>query len=220
MLRLQGVGKRYGARTVLRDVTLALPASSVTLLAGANGSGKSTLLRIIAGLCPASSGTVTHTLPPGAIGYLGHQTLIYPEFSALENLRFWATLHRLTVTDEALLDVLERMDLSPFAHETARTFSRGMAQRLSLARLFLLSPSLILLDEPGTGLDDASQSLLRREIACARERGAALVWVTHSPEQDMVFADAVLRLEKTRLAPFAMPGPASGATDISERPCY
>ena len=214
MLRLEGVGKRYGARTVLRDVTLALPASSVTLLAGANGSGKSTLLRIIAGLCRASSGTITHALPPGAIGYLGHQTLIYPEFSALENLRFWAALHRLAVTDNALLDVLERMDLGPFAHQAARTFSRGMAQRLSLARLFLLSPSLILLDEPGTGLDDASQALLRREIACARERGAALVWVTHSPEQDTAFADAVLRLEKTRLAPGASIAQAS-----SEQPC-
>lgn len=219
MVRLQGVGKRYGARTVLRDVTLSLAAASVTLLAGANGSGKSTLLRIIAGLCRASSGTVTHALPPGSIGYLGHQTLIYPEFSALENLRFWATLHRLAVTDSALLDVLERMDLSLFAHEAARTFSRGMAQRLSLARLFLLSPSLILLDEPGAGLDDASQSLLRRETACARERGAALVWVTHTPEQDMPFADVLLRLEKTRLAPVAMPVAASQAGGAPERPC-
>ena len=215
MLRLQGVGKRYGGRTVLRDVCLTLSAASVTLLAGANGSGKSTLLQVMAGLCRPTSGTVTHALPPGSIGYLGHKTLIYSELSALENLRFWATLHRLAPSENTLLNALDRMDLGSFAQAPARTFSRGMAQRLSLARLFLLAPSLILLDEPGTGLDDASLSLLQREIRCARERGAALVWVTHTPEQDMTFADALLRLEKTRLVHM----PASSSAQVMEPSC-
>ncbi len=199
MLRLREVGKRYGPRTVLRDVSLALSPGSVTLLAGANGSGKSTLLRIAAGLARPSSGVVECAPPPGSTGYLGHQTLLYPGLSALENLRFWARLHGMRVADGPLLDCLERMELRPFALDAARGFSRGMAQRLSLARLFLLSPSLILLDEPGTGLDSASQSLLHREIRAARERGAAILWVTHTPDEDRVHADAVALLEKTRL---------------------
>jgi heme exporter protein A len=209
MLQLREVGKKYGPRTVLREVSLAVEPGSVILLAGANGAGKSTLLRIMAGLCRPSSGTVSCEVEPGRIGYLGHQTLIYPRLSAMENLAFWAKIHRLKKDEAFLLDVLAHMDLAAFAHEPAGTFSRGMAQRLSLARLFLLSPELILMDEPGTGLDTASRDLLYREIQAARNRGAALVWVTHSPEQDALFADSTLRLEKGRVQ----------RTEQAEAPC-
>ncbi len=198
MLRLAGVCKRYGERQVLQNVTLEARPGAITLLAGPNGAGKSTLLHIMAGLLRPDKGTVDCDAVPGAVGYLGHGSLIYPDLTALENLEFWCALHRVPGDEAALLAWLSRMGLAAFADEKAAVFSRGMIQRLSLARLFLLQPSLILLDEPGTGLDAASNDLLRAELAAARGRGAALVWVTHHLDEDLPLADEVVVLRNGR----------------------
>lgn len=196
MLRLAGVCKRYGERDVLRDVTLAAPPGTITLLAGPNGAGKSTLLHIMAGLLRPDAGTVECSAPPGAVGYLGHSSLIYPDLTALENLEFWCALHAVPATETHLMAELSRFGLAAFADEKAGIFSRGMTQRLSLARLFLLRPALILLDEPGTGLDAASLACLRAELAAAKNRGAALIWVTHTIADDLDAADAVVMLRR------------------------
>ncbi len=195
MLRLTGVSKRYGERQVLRRVTLNARPGTVLLLAGPNGAGKSTLLHIMAGLLRPDEGMVECRTRAGAIGYLGHNSLIYPDLTALENLAFWCALHGKSTDERLLLTWLSRLGLAAFADEKAAIFSRGMTQRLSLARLFLLEPELILLDEPGTGLDAASAASLRSELSAAKERGAALIWVTHNLAEDLSLADeiAVLR---------------------------
>lgn len=210
LLRLTKVAKFYGNRLVIKDVSFKAAPGTVTLLAGPNGAGKSTLLKLMAGLSRPSAGSVERGVAEDSLGYLGHQTFIYPELTAFENLAFWARLHGLAperCTEEALLAALDRMELKRFAFERAGGFSRGMAQRLNLARVLLLSPSLLLLDEPGTGLDTRSMAILHREIAAARDRGAGIVWISHSVAEDLVRADHVLAIAEKRVA---YSGPAAG----------
>lgn len=210
LLRLTKVAKFYGNRLVIKDVSFEAAPGTVTLLAGPNGAGKSTLLKLMAGLSRPSAGSVERGVAEESLGYLGHQTFIYPELTAFENLAFWARLHGLAperCTEEALLAALDRMELKRFAFERAGGFSRGMAQRLNLARVLLLSPSLLLLDEPGTGLDTRSMAILHREIAAARDRGAGIVWISHSVAEDLVRADHVLAIAEKRVA---YSGPAAG----------
>lgn len=202
LLRLTKVAKFYGNRLVIKDVSFEVSPGTVTLLAGPNGAGKSTLLKLMAGLSRPSSGNVERGIADEALGYLGHQTFIYPELTAFENLAFWARLHGLAperCSEDALLAALERMELKRFAFERAGGFSRGMAQRLNLARVLLLSPSLLLLDEPGTGLDTRSMAILHREIAAARDRGAGIVWISHSVAEDLARADRVLAIAEKRV---------------------
>ncbi|BFR49036.1 ABC transporter ATP-binding protein [Nitratidesulfovibrio sp. HK-II] len=203
LLRLTKVAKFYGNRLVIKDVSFEAAPGTVTLLAGPNGAGKSTLLKLMAGLSRPSAGSVERGVAEDSLGYLGHQTFIYPELTAFENLAFWARLHGLSperCSDEALLATLDRMELKRFAFERAGGFSRGMAQRLNLARVLLLSPSLLLLDEPGTGLDIRSMAILHREIAAARDRGAGIVWISHSVAEDLARADRVLAIAEKRVA--------------------
>lgn len=204
LLRLANIACFYGPRLIFKNVSLTVPEGSVTLLAGANGAGKSTLLKIMAGLINPSEGEIfldeSRGVKEPAIGYLGHQTFIYPDLNALENLRFWTALHGKILPASAFEEALQRVDLAAFAEEKAGSFSRGMAQRLNLARVFLLAPRILLLDEPGTGLDARSTAVLYREIAAAKASGAGIVWITHSLAEDMRHADAVALLETKKLA--------------------
>lgn len=209
LCKLDKVSKLYGTRLVVKDVSCCVEQGTVTLLAGPNGAGKSTLLKIMAGLARPSAGAVERSVSEEGIGYVGHQTFIYPGLSALENLSFWASLHSLAVEEATLLEALDRVELKRFAFERAGTFSRGMAQRLNLARVFLLSPSFILLDEPGTGLDVRSMTILHNEIEAARKRGAGLVWISHSVASDLPRADRVLSIRDRRVDYY---GPAAEYT--------
>lgn len=209
LLKLDKVAKFYGNRLIIKDVSCTIEPGTVTILAGPNGAGKSTLLKIMAGLSEPTAGEVELTVENDNIGYVGHQTFIYPDLSALENLSFWSSLHGQKNDEETLLAALDRVELKRFAFERAGCFSRGMAQRLNLARVFLLQPSLILLDEPGTGLDVRSMGILHNEIAAAKERGAGLVWISHSVAADLARADKVLAIRDKKVEYF---GEAQGYT--------
>lgn len=206
LLQLRHIAKIYGPRVIFKDVSLAVDPARITLLVGANGAGKSTLLKIMAGLGRPTAGEVEWGVDEARLGYLGHATFLYPTLTALENLAFWRDVYALRVTSEGLEAVLERVELSRHAHERAGVFSRGMAQRLNLARVLLLEPELLLLDEPGTGLDTRSAGLLRREILAARERGAGIVWISHDVAGDAGVADRVVELRDKRVF---YDGPAS-----------
>ncbi len=222
LLTLTKVARFYGSRLIFKDISLEILPGTVTLLAGANGAGKSTLLKIMAGLLRPSAGSVD--LGGGQdgheplLGYLGHQTFIYPALTALENLAFWSRLHGRKTDRETLEAALERVELAPFAEEKAGGFSRGMAQRLNLARVFLLHPDILLLDEPGTGLDTRSMAVLHREIAAARTRGAGIVWITHTLDADLARADRVARLEGKRLQQICT-ADAYREAEAGGRPC-
>lgn len=207
MLKLAGIGKLYGARVVLKNISLEVLPTTISLLVGANGAGKTTLLRIMAGLARPSAGTVEHSCGDGEIGYLGHATFIYPGLTALENLAFWSGMHGKPTDRATLARALARVELEPFAEERAGAFSRGMAQRLNLARILLQSPKLLLLDEPGTGLDARSLALLHREIAAAKKGGAGVVWISHDVENDAARADRIIAIQNRTIG---YCGPAEG----------
>lgn len=198
LVDLNGVSHFFGSRLVFRHVTMAIRSKEVFLILGPNGAGKSTLLQILAGLLPPTNGEVTWGLESGDIGYLGHGTCVYPFLTASENLLFWGRMHGLSPSSDDISAVLDRVGLKAAALERAGTFSRGMAQRLSLARVLLLNARLLLLDEPATGLDTASRVILENEVQRARQRGAAVVWVSHDAGRDVRLADRVLVLQDKR----------------------
>jgi heme exporter protein A len=200
LVRLTAVSKFFGERLVLKNLSLQARAGEIMLVAGRNGAGKSTLLKLMAGLIRPDEGEVSQLAPPGTAAYLGHKTFIYGKLSALDNLLFWARLHGLADAKTMAEAMLARFELADNALDPAGTFSRGMMQRLSLARVFLLSPRLLYLDEPDTGLDTASKAGLRRAVSEAKAEGLGVVWVSHDPASDLALADTAVLLANRGLA--------------------
>ncbi len=206
LLAVKRAAKFYGNKLIFKDVSCEVAPGHILLVAGPNGAGKSTLMRIMAGLSRPSAGEVVMRPEPEEVAYLGHATFIYPGLSALANLKFWGTMYGLSLSREQLMRLLKRVGLDRVAEEKAGSFSRGMAQRLNLARIYLVDPKLIFLDEPGTGLDAKSLALLRKEIVGFRDKGAGVVWISHHVAEDTVLADTVLAIGGRKVAYL---GPAS-----------
>ena len=206
-LELAEASKRFAAATVLDRVSLRLPGAGALLLAGGNGAGKSTLLRLLAGLARPSAGQVRvdgeepHRSAPvrRRIGLLAHGSLLYDELDAAENLLFFARLHRLDRRRERVDRSLEENDLLHREGQRVGTYSRGMKQRLSLARATLHEPGLLLLDEPFTGLDRRSAARLGARLARLRQEGTTTVLVTHRLEEAAGRVDHVALLKRGRL---------------------
>ena len=184
---------------LFRRIDVALMPGTLSLLAGANGAGKSTLMRIMAGLTRPDAGTVMRRVSDDKLGYMAHATFLYPGLDAEENLMFWARAAGLDQPAERTKKALETVGLSRHAHERAGIFSRGMAQRLNLARLLLAEPSLILLDEPATGLDVSSRRMLMDLMLQERDKGSAVLWISHNTDDDARHADRILTLENRSL---------------------
>jgi heme ABC exporter ATP-binding subunit CcmA len=182
MISARGLGKRFGEKEVLRGLDLDVPAGGFLLVTGRNGSGKSTLLRVLAGLLAPSAGQLDVEARRGAIGYLGHEPLVYRELTGLENLELYGRLYRVRERKERIGMLLERYGLWEARHERVSAYSRGMQQRLALCRALLHEPELILLDEPFAALDREGAELLDRELA--ELAGARTVAVSsHQPER-------------------------------------
>lgn len=176
VLSAKGIFRRFGYRQVLKEVSFDLKKGEVLALLGPNGAGKTTLLRVLAGLLRATSGTIVRH---GRHSMVSHQSMLYPALSAYENLAFFARLDR--VRDPSRPDaLLERVDLSKWRDEPVKTFSRGMTQRLSIARSLLSDPDILLLDEPFNGLDEAGSGILSQVLSELKSAGCAIVIVTHN----------------------------------------
>lgn len=182
MIRARGLDKRYGAKRVLRALDLDVERGGFVLVTGRNGSGKTTLLRVIAGLAAPTSGEVEVRAERRELGFLAHEPLVYRELSALENLDLYGRLYRVPERRERIGMLLERFGLWDARSERVAAYSRGMQQRLALCRVFLHEPSLLLLDEPFSGLDAEGAELLDRELAERRGR-ATFVVATHDAER-------------------------------------
>jgi heme exporter protein A len=193
VIRARALEKRYGDKRILRGVSLDVGADEFLLVTGPNGSGKTTLLRLCAGLAAPSRGELSVGVERGRLGYLGHEPLVYRELTALENLDLYGRLYRIPERRERTGMLLERFGLWEARHARAGSFSRGMLQRLALCRTLLHEPSLFLLDEPYSGLDEEGERLLDRELA-ERVARAAFVVATHEPERLERFASARLAL--------------------------
>ncbi len=213
---LRGAGRRYGERAALRDVSLDLEAGRTLVVFGPNGAGKTTLLRMLATLLRPHAGEVRvlgSALPDdgyavrGRIGFLGHEPLLYRELSGRENLRFYARLHG--VASERVEAVLQAVGMQRRADDPVAELSRGMVQRLAVARAVLHEPELLLLDEPLANLDPAAVAQVQPLIGAAS--GRTRVLTSHDPLGGLVGADVALGLKAARvqwLAPAADVTPA------------
>ena len=176
---IEGVFKYYGDFAALRDIGFTVNAGSTVALLGRNGAGKTTLLRIIAGLSKASQGKVRifgadvrEDTTRRRIGVLGHGISLYDEFSATENLMLFARLYGIAEPRKTALAWLERTGLERVRDGLVREFSRGMRQRLAVARAFLHDPDVLLFDEPFTALDDRAIAVLQSLLGDAHAQGA------------------------------------------------
>jgi heme exporter protein A len=198
-IALEGLERRYGDRPALRGVSVTVGEGQTLAVFGANGAGKTTLLRVLATLLRPHAGTVSvlgASLPGeawkvrGRVGFLGHEPLLYPDLTARENLIFHARLHG--VASARVNELLGTVGLERRAGDPVRELSRGMVQRVAVARAVLHDPAVLLLDEPRAGLDPTAAEEL--EPLIGRASGRTRVLVTHDVERGLREADVVLGL--------------------------
>jgi heme ABC exporter ATP-binding subunit CcmA len=204
---VEGVWKFYGDFPALRDIRLAAEPGSCLALIGRNGAGKTTLLRTIAGLSRAMRGTVRilgeeprTAAARRSTGFIGHGISVYDELSAIENLTLYARLYGLKNPRASALAWLERTGLDRVRDGLVREFSRGMRQRLAVARAFLHDPQVLLLDEPFTALDDRAIALLQALLRDALRSGKTVVMSTHQLREALELATHVGLLVRGKVA--------------------
>jgi heme ABC exporter ATP-binding subunit CcmA len=197
----EGVWKYFGDYPALRGATLDVAKGSCVALIGRNGAGKTTLLRILANLSRPSKGSVRGSAyaSAGRIGYLGHGIGVYDDLSAFENLTLFGRLAGVANPNQSADAALEHVGLTRVREGLAREFSRGMRQRLAIARAFLHNPELLLLDEPFTSLDDRAIAVLQTLLSDARARGSTIIMSTHQIREAMELASDVALLERGRM---------------------
>jgi heme exporter protein A len=204
MIEARGLAKYYGRFSALRNLNLIIADGEFIALFGRNGAGKTTFLRIAAGLSRPSSGTFRARLAGvneprlmrGAIGYLSHNTSLYMDLTALENLRFFARLLDAPFGDAFLMQKIDRVGLAGREGEPVRNYSRGMQQRLAIARAFLHDPEILLLDEPFTGLDQAGSDFLKSYLLEAHSVGKTCIMAIHDAPLGYEMADRLVAIEK------------------------
>jgi heme exporter protein A len=206
-IRVAGLSKVFGRRDVLRDVSFAVERGGFLAMFGPNGAGKTTTLRVVATLLSPSSGSISvagHDLRDDpmpvrrAIGFISHNPLLYRDLTAEENLRFYAAMYGVADSDGRIRDLLERVELSHRRFDVVRTFSKGMLQRLAIARALLHRPRVLLLDEPHSGLDPHAVDILDGLLDEIRAEHT-FVMVTHNMRKGLELADQVMILDGGRI---------------------
>jgi heme exporter protein A len=206
-IQFENIEKRYGGLYALRRVSLEIAAGECVVFAGRNGSGKTTLLRIAARLVRASSGVVTYTggregnsEALAAIGFVAHATMVYDELTAEENLLLFAKLQGIAEPAARAEALLREVGLLERRNSLVRTFSRGMRQRVAIARALLNEPSVLLLDEPATGLDPQGITWLANSLRGMRDAGRTILMSLHGESEMSALATRAIRLDAGSIA--------------------
>jgi heme exporter protein A len=201
-IRFENIEKRYGGLYALRRVSFEVSAGECVALAGRNGSGKTTLLRIAARLVRPSSGTLSFptgdgkgTAAAARMGFVAHATMVYDELTAEENLLLFARLQGIAEPAARAEALLREVGLIERRGSLVRTFSRGMRQRVAIARALLNDPTVLLLDEPATGLDPQGVTWLAETLRRLRDTGRTILMSLHGESEISSLATRAIRLE-------------------------
>jgi heme exporter protein A len=208
MIEVRGLVKSFGSKVALGGVDLDVAEGEFLTLVGPNGAGKTTLIRILATLTRPTRGSVRiagYDLGSQGsevrrrIGLASHQTLLYGGLSAEENLRFYGRMYEVPDLEESITALLQRVGLDHRRHDLVHTFSRGMQQRMSIARVLLHDPALLLLDEPYTGLDQHAAGVLREVLGSLGGRSRTVLMTTHNLERGLELCDRAAILFNGRI---------------------
>jgi len=209
------ITKRFGHFSALYSIDMQLRAGDFVTIFGANGAGKTTFLKIAATLMHPTEGTIyfhgksirdNGLSARSQIGYIAHNTFLYKNLTARENLRFYGKMYSCDGLDQLIEEKLDSVGLLKRADDPVRSFSRGMQQRLTIARAFLHNPSILLLDEPYTGLDAAASEILNHLLTGLNTEKCAWIMTTHNIDQGFDIATHVAILHKGRLKFFQSTG--------------
>ncbi len=208
VVETRALGRRFAGVAALRALDLAVGAGEAVAIFGPNGAGKSTLLRLLATLLRPSAGALRLFERPvndgGAaarrrIGFLSHQSFLYPDLTPTENLEFYARMFGVTRVSERVRALIDRVGLTGWAHRPVRTLSRGLEQRCALARALVHEPQLLMLDEPFTGLDVDASSMLTAMLREAHANGTTLLMTTHDMARGFEVCGRAIILNRGRL---------------------
>jgi len=208
-LQVQGLRKDFGHLEALRGIDFELKKGEFLSLFGPNGAGKTTMIRILSALTRPSSGTarvagydVTETDPEmrREIGVIAHDSFLYADLSSLENIRFYAALYGIEGAEERAVEVIDEVGLKSRMHDRVRTFSRGMLQRLSIARAIVHNPSILFLDEPYTGLDQHASEILKEQLQALHTERRTILMTTHDFTRGLEMCDRVAIMVRGKLA--------------------
>ena len=206
-IEVRNLVKQYNRLPVLNQLSLTINEGDFCLLVGDNGTGKTTLLRILAGLVRPNQGDVTlcgasANADPAVryqIGYVGHQPMVYQDLSAYENLQHTARLYQVKDSGVSISQAIQSFGLTAHQHQPVRTLSRGMLQRLALARATLHKPAILLLDEPYTGLDQDSARFLDATLQEWHSPGRIILLAAHRPQRLLSIASHVAWLKQGQI---------------------
>ncbi len=204
-IELQGVSKAYGRLSVLKNCDLVLESGQLLCLLGSNGAGKTTLLRVASGLLSTDQGKLLIDKEEWSLkspewrrmcALVAHKTFLYQNLSGLENLHFFSRLYQRDLTENDLRERLAKAGLARAGDKQVRAYSRGMQQRLTIARALLSDPDVLILDEPFTGLDKDGSAMLVHMLTGLKGRGAMILMTTHDPQAALAVTDGFVRLNR------------------------
>ncbi|WP_059171093.1 heme ABC exporter ATP-binding protein CcmA [Bacillus sp. FJAT-27445] len=209
MIKIKKLTKQADNKMILRGIDLSINKGETVGILGPNGAGKSTLLKVLATLVKPSTGQLeiggfelkkNQAEIKKLFGYLPHSSLLYDHYSPLENLVFFGKLYGLKNAEERAIQLVKEVGLSFFLNEPVKNFSRGMVQRIAIARAIIHQPEILLLDEPHTGLDQGAISILNNVILEMKKRGGTTLMVTHDFKQAAEICDRIIIIKNGKIA--------------------
>jgi heme exporter protein A len=209
MIEIKKLTKQADNKLILRGIDLSITQGETVAILGPNGAGKSTLLKVLATLIKPTSGLVKingldlkkdHIEVKKMFGYLPHSSLLYDHYTPLENLAFFGNLYGVKDVENRARKLVNEVGLSFFINEPVKNFSRGMIQRIAIARAIIHEPKIMLLDEPHTGLDQGAINILNNVVLSMKEKGCTTLMVTHDFKQAAAICDRIIIVKNGKIA--------------------